>query len=156
MKSEILTFIEKEQITLTRLCNPVFVYHLLYKHKYLHFFLIGISGVAFALLITWALTEYIFGLANYFTSYLVGLTVNLIHNFVLHTTISFGTKKHHSRRFIVFVFFSLLIVALQAITVKFLTPIVGLDYYLIVIAAVIFFYSTISFFLFKFVVFSEK
>ena len=156
MKDKILRFIEQEQITFARLFNPVFIFHLLYKYKYIHFFLTGVTGVVLALLITWSLTEYVFGLENYFTSYLIGLTINLIYNFVLHTKISFNTKNNHPKRFVIFVIYSLLMASLQAVTVKTLTPIVGIEFYLFVIASIILIYSTVSFFIFKFIIFLEK
>lgn len=155
MRHRLHSFIEQEQITFARLCNPAFLVRLLYKYKYIHFFLTGITGVGLALFITWATTEYIFGLENYFTAYLIGLAVNLIYNFILHTTVSFGTKKNHPQRFVIFVIYSLCMASLQAGTVKVLTPAFGIEYYLFVIASVILIYSTISFFLFKFIIFSE-
>jgi len=113
------------------------------------------TGVGLALLITWSLTEYVFGLENYFTSYLIGLAINLIYNFILHTKVSFHTKNHYPQRFVIFVIYSLLLASLQAVTVKILTPIFGIEFYLFVIASVILIYSTISYFIFKFIIFSE-
>ena len=155
MKNKILKFIEQEQITFARLFNPAFILHLLYKYKYIHFFLTGMTGVGLALLITWTLTEYVFGLENYFTSYLIGLAANLVYNFTLHTYVSFNTKNNHPRRFVTFVIYSILMVSLQAVTVKILTPIIGIEFYLFVIASVILVYSSISYFIFKFIIFSE-
>jgi len=155
MKDKISKFIECEQITFAKLFNPAFILQLLYKYKYIHFFLIGMTGVGLALLITWSLTEYVFGLENYFTSYLIGLAANLVFNFTLHTYVSFNTHTNHPRRFVIFVIFSILMVSLQALTVKILTPLIGIEFYLLVIASVILVYSSISYFIFKFIIFSE-
>ena len=156
MKNKIHNFIKQEQITFAKLFSPVFILHLLYKYKYIHFFLTGMTGVILALLITWSLTEHVFGLENYFTSYLVGLSANLVYNFILHTKVSFNTRKNHPQRFVIFVIYSLLMVSLQAVTVKILTPIIGIEFYLFVIASVILIYSIISYFIFKFIIFSEE
>jgi len=155
MKNKIQNFIKQEQITFAKLFSPVFILHLLYKYKYIHFFLTGMSGVGLALLITWSLTEHVFGLENYFTSYLIGLAANLVYNFILHTKVNFHTKMNHPRRFVIFVIYSLLLASLQAVTVKLLTPVIGVEFYLFVIAAIILMYSTISYFIFKFIIFSE-
>jgi len=155
MKDKIQKFIELEQITFAKLLNPVFILNLLYKYKYIHFFLTGMTGVGLALLIIWLLTEYVFGLENYFTSYLIGLATNLIYNFTLHTKVCFNTKNNHPQRFVIFVIYSLLMASLQAVTVNILTPIIGIEFYLFVIASIILLYSTVSFFIFKFIIFSE-
>jgi hypothetical protein len=156
MREKLRTFIEKEKIRPARLFNPLFAFHLLYTYRYVHFFLTGVTGVALALLITWLLTEFHFGLEGYFTAYLIGLAVNLAYNFTLHTFVNFHTRHGHARRFVLFVAFSLFIASLQAGTVRLLTPMIGEQYYLVVIAAVILFYSTLSYLFFRLSLFSEN
>ena len=138
------------------LLNPINILKLLYKINYLQFFAVGVTGVLINLTIVYTLTEFIFGLENYYTAYLIGLTVNLLYNFLAHTIITFQTKKHHKTRFTYFVIYSLALSGLQAITVRYLTPIIGLEYYLFTIASIIFIFSTVTFVFFKLVLFNEK
>lgn len=129
---------------------------ILFKHKYLHFFATGASGVALNLGITWFFTTFVFGLERYFTGYIIGLAANFIYNFILHTKVTFGTKERHLERFMIFVIYGIAITALQAYLVRTITPMVGLEYYLFVIAAVILTLSSITFVFFKFSLFREN
>src|SRR5262249_44192232 len=131
------------------------VFALLHKTKYLHFFLIGVSGVAINLGVTAFFAEFVFGRERYFEAYLIGLVTGLIYLFALHTFITFQTKERHLRRFVLFFIYSLLMSAFQAFLVKTITPIVGIQYYLLVIAAIILVFSTVTFVLFKLVLFKE-
>ncbi len=149
-------FIEKENINFNNILSPKFVFNLLYKYKYIHFFLTGASGALVALIIIALLTEFIFGQEKYFTAYLIGLLLNLIYNFTLHTKISFKTKKKHIRRFTIFITYSLIMASIQATIVKIFTPILGLEYYLFVIASTILLFSIINFFSCKLLIFFEK
>ncbi|MDO8520609.1 MAG: GtrA family protein [bacterium] len=128
---------------------------ILIEHKYLHFFVTGTSGVALNLFVTWFLTTFVFGLQNYFKAYAIALAVNLVYNFVLHTKVTFGTTGGHGRRFIWFAMYSLAMTALQAYIVRTVTPLVGLEYYLFVIAATIAVFSCVTFVFFKFFLFRE-
>ncbi len=129
---------------------------ILFEHKYLHFFMTGVSGVGINLLVTWFLTTYVFGLAGYFKGYIIGTTINLFYNFALHTKVTFETKSGHARRFIFFVTYSLVLTAVQASVVRVVTPMVGLEYYLFVIAGAIFIFSCVTFLFFKFFLFHEQ
>jgi putative flippase GtrA len=142
-------FIEKENISFSNSLNPFFMFKLLYKYNYIYFFIVGIIGLIINLSTVYILTEYFFGLENYYLGYLFGLTLNLIFNFTFHTILTFKTKKNHKKRFILFIIYSLLLTFLQAVTVKIVTPIVGLEYYLVVIASFILIFSTITFLFFK-------
>lgn len=131
-------------------------WHLLHSSRFVHFFVVGSTGVAMNLLITGTLTEFIFGREQYFTGYVIGLTANLLYNFVLHTLITFKTKKDHTRRLVIFAVYSLAMVYIQAQVVKAATAVVGVNFYLIVIASVILISSIITFVLFKFVLFKPE
>jgi hypothetical protein len=155
MQERFRLFISRENITLKKLLNPFFVLHLLIKTKYLHFFLSGISGVVLQLAFTWFFTEFIFGQARYFDAYLFGLAIALMYLFALHTFITFRTKQGHPKRFLWFFLYSLCMSALQAFLVKVITPIVGIQYYLVVIAGIILMFSTVSFLFFKLALFKE-
>lgn len=132
------------------------MYQYLYKTRFIHFFITGVTGVILNLLTTFLTTEFIFGRDNYFYGYLCGLIINLIYNFTLHTIITFQTHKYHTLRFAGFVTYSLLLSALQAFLVKTIVDIVGVDLYLIVITGIIAIFSILTFILFKYGIFKEK
>ncbi len=127
--------------------------HFLIEQKYLHFFLTGVSAVGIHLLITWSLTTFVFGLQNYFKGYAIGVAITLLYNFTIHTRITFQTKGNHVRRFVFFSAYSLGMALLQASLVHTITPIVGLKYYLLVIASIIMLFSLVSFAFFKKILF---
>ena len=113
--------------------------------KYVSFFVTGVTGVALNLVITWSLTTFVFGVNQYFYAYLIGLAVNLIYNFARHAFVTFRTKSGHLTRFTLFIMYSLGMAGLQAVTVRELVDFVGESYYLVVIASVIFVFSTVTF-----------
>ena len=125
----------------------------MHSTRYLHFLVVGVTGVAINLGITAFLTELVFGREQYFSAYLIGLAANLLYNFILHTRVTFKTKGNHARRLAIFMAYSLCLAYIQAQCVKWLTAHVGVDWYLVVIASVIFFFSMLTFLLFKFVLF---
>lgn len=129
---------------------------ILFKHKYIHFFATGASGVAINLLITWFLTTFVFGLSRYFTAYVIGTAFNLLYNFTLHTLITFKTTSRHFRRLIGFITYSLVFAFFQTMFVKYVVSKVGVHYYLVVIATTIFVFSTVTFLVFKFFLFRES
>lgn len=113
--------------------------------KYVSFFITGVTGVLLNLGLTWTLTELVFGVENYFYAYLVGLSANLMYNFLRHSFVTFNTSSRHKQRFVLFVGYSLAMAGLQAVTVKYLVSLIGNTYYLPIIAAVIFVFSTVTF-----------
>lgn len=137
------------------LLSPAWWVRFLHETRYLHFFIVGMSGVGINLLITASLTELYFGRENYFSAYLIGLGANLLYNFILHTMVTFKTKGKHAQRLAIFVAYSLTLAYVQALVTKIMTDWVGVDWYLIVIAAVIMVFSIITFVLFKFVLFKN-
>lgn len=128
---------------------------LLITHKFLHFFITGVVGVTLNLLITWMLTTFVYGIDGYFTAYLVGTAVNLLFNFTIHTIITFKTRTRHFQRLTGFIFYNISMTAVQAVIIKYLTTLFGLQYYLFVIAGTIFTFSVVSFVVFKFFLFRE-
>lgn len=129
---------------------------ILFRHKYLHFFLTGASGVAINLGVTWFFTTFVFGLAGYFKAYIIGSAINLLYNFALHTLVTFKTTSRHFSRLIGFILYSISLTLLQAVIVKYVVAAVGLRYYLLVIATTIFVLSTVTFVIFKFFLFRES
>lgn len=127
----------------------------MHSARFVHFFAVGVTGVAINLGITAFFTELVFGREQYFSAYLIGLTANLLYNFVLHTRVTFKTKGNHARRLAIFMAYSLSLAYIQAQCVKWLTAQVGVDWYLVVIASVILTFSVLTFLLFKFVLFKS-
>lgn len=133
--------------------NLMWWWRLLHRTRYLHFFAVGMTGVAINLGITAFFAELVFGREYYFDAYLIGLFANLLYNFILHTRVTFKTKGNHTRRLVIFMAYSLALAYIQAQVVKWLTALVGVDWYLVVIASVILAFSVLTFLLFKFVLF---
>lgn len=119
------------------------------QKEYVQFFVVGVAGVCVQLFVTWLFTEFVFGLDRYFWGYMIGLGVTLFFNFILHTVYTFKTKDSHLKRFFVFAAHYVLMIFIQASIVRYLTPRIGLQYYLIVIAIVIFILSNLNFLFFK-------
>ena len=170
----IKNIIEKEKITLFKLFNLVFMFKLLYRYKYIQFFLTGISGVLINTLVSFIFVTFIFtvglfGFKNTTVGIFMGNTINLFYNFVLHTLVTFKTKKDHSKRFLFFILYSLfmtyiIIVPLSVFLTSFFENVffdfgwlIVKEYiYLIVTAVVILFFSVFNFLLFKIWMFKEK
>lgn len=146
---------------LDRSLLPEFVRDRLREHwlvlfdKYVSFFITGATGVALNLVITWSLTTLLFGVDQYFYAYLIGLTMNLVYNFVRHALVTFQTKSSPGARFVLFILYSLGMAGLQALTVQELVAYIGDTYYLVVIAGVIFVFSTVTFVVCNYWLFNE-
>lgn len=156
LKTVFSDFVAEEHITVRSFCNLIRVLEIIKKYRFLHYFIIGCSGVILNLLIIWLLTHFIFGLKQYFTAYLIGITFNLLYNFTAYTLVVFSTKRRHFLRLCIFIVYSLGLTFLQAHIIKTITPIIGLRWYLLVIASVIFIFSFLSFLIFKLSLFKEK
>lgn len=140
---------------LNKYFNPYWWFTFLRETRYLHFFIVGTTGVALNLALTVFFAELVFGRENYFNAYIIGLVANLLYNFVLHTLVTFKTKGRHLQRLSIFFAYSLMLAYIQSYVVKHLTELVGVNWYIIVIASVILVFSVITFLLFKFVLFKS-
>lgn len=147
--------LERERISWRTFLEPKKIVSLLFRYGYFQFFLVGGSGVVINLAITWLFTEYVFGLEHYFSAYLIGIAVNLLWNFMLYSFALFKTKHNHIQRMMVYVVYAIAITWINTAIVATVTPIVGLQYYLLVIAATIFALSSVNFFVFKLSLFKE-
>ena len=142
-------------LPLRNLISPMWWLAFLHRTRYLHFFVVGMSGVAINLAITIVLTEFFFGRESFFTAYLIGLVVNLLYNFILHTAVTFKTEGNHVLRLVLFFVYSLSLAYVQARVVRYLTNVFGVDWYAVVIAGVILVFSVMTFLLFKFALFKR-
>lgn len=127
----------------------------LYSSRYIHFFAVGVTAVGLNLGVTVGFTELFFGREQYFSAYLIGLTVSLLYSFTMHTVVTFKTSSDHFKRLVYFAAYSLSLAYVQALLVKTITSIVGIDWYATVIAAVILSLSIMTFVIFKFFMFKE-
>lgn len=149
-------FKERERVTWRLVLQPRDLMRIIVKYRYLNFFIVGIGGVVLALFTTWGLTSFVFGLERYFIAYLIGVAVALSFNFVMYSLTVFNTAKDHIKRFVVFIAYSVGMTGLQAFFVHTLTTLVGVEWYLLVIAFVVFFASFFNFILFKLSLFREN
>lgn len=117
----------------------------LYGHKIIRFILTGGTGLLINLLVTGILTEFVFGREHYFYGYLLGLTANMVYNFALYTVFTFKPSAKHKRRFLLYVIYYICMTLTQIGIVKMLTALVGVDWYLLVIALTIATLSVITY-----------
>ncbi|MDA3855685.1 MAG: GtrA family protein [Candidatus Woesearchaeota archaeon] len=143
----------KDELKNLNIFNPVDWYFLFLKFRFVHFLLVGGTGVLINILFTAFFAEIVFGREEYFYAYLIGLFSNLVYNFILHTKFTFKTKDKHKRRFTYFIVYNLLMSALQAVIIKSIVDYIGVDYYLLVIVGVIGFFFTINFLVSKLILF---
>lgn len=156
LASSLRGFIEREGLSWRIVFSPRAAFVILQRYGYLHFFATGVTGVLINLGLTWLLTTFVFGIERYFTAYLFGIVANLLFNFTLYSIAIFKTEHDHIKRLGVFVLYSLAMTWMQASLVKVVTPLVGLEFYLIVIAITILAFSFLNFFIFKLALFRER
>jgi putative flippase GtrA len=132
------------------------IYSKIKQSRFIHFMIVGSTGVGLNLGLVWLLTEYVFGKDNYYYAYLIGLVLNLIYVFVMHTLVTFKTKANHKKRFMFFVLYHLTMSFIQANIVRVIVPIFGQDYYILIIASVILSLSMVTFLVFKLKLFKEE
>lgn len=146
-----------------KIYDPIYVFKYLFMKKFIHFLVIGSSGVFLNLLITFLLTRFVFlresfylGVKGYTISFLIGTLFNLIYNFILHTKITFKVKKNHGKRFAIFIIYSILMSSFQIWLNKMIVPVFGSEYHIFVDAGIILVFSIVTFIVFKLWVFKEK
>ena len=114
------------------------------RHQYVRFFIVGGSGVVLNLAVTWFLTTFFFGENRYFTAFIIGTTLNLLYTFTLYTLRVFRTTTRHVRRFVIYVLYCLVMTLIQLSVVKWITSLVGVHFYLVVIVVVTFIFSFVN------------
>lgn len=156
LRSFIAKFIAKEQISWWLLVEPGRMFKILHRYRFLHFLIVGGGGAILGLGLTWLFTTFVFGLEGYFSAYLIGTSLGLLFNFTMYTIVIFRTARSHMRRLVVYFVYMVGIILIQATLVRSLTPLVGIQLYLLVIAAVIAFFSVVNFLAFKLSIFKER
>lgn len=119
------------------------------EHRFIRFLIAGGSGALLNIGITFVLTHFVFGMERYFTAFLIGTAVNVLYNFTLYTLAIFKTKEKHLRRFVVFAVYSVLMTVVQLSLVNYIARLTGPEWYLIVIASVIFVGALFNYVVFK-------
>lgn len=163
-----------KEINYKELKNPINLIKFLWKTKYIHFFITGTSGVLINLVFAFIFVEYVFTnpsynffitIQNTTIGIIIGTSINLIYNFILHTNMTFKTKKNHTKRFLIFIIYSLFVsyfinlpltILFRNFLEKTLPEFISSYSYLISSAFVILFVSCFTFIFFKLYLFKEK
>jgi len=94
-------------------------------------------GVFINLLLTFILTEGLFGKQHYFYAYTIGLAVGLLVQFIMHIKFTFKKSINVRKKFWRFMSYSTMVTIIQASTVKVIADFFGVNYYMLIIAFVI-------------------
>jgi putative flippase GtrA len=111
------------------------------------------SGALVSILITAGLTEYVFGREHYFTAYIIGVAIGVVYAFIMLSKKVFQGDRNHGKRFMWFSLYMALLVVLQTLVVKSLVGMLGVSWYLPVIAGTMLVVSFISFAVYKYFIF---
>ena len=149
-------FAREENLSWGLLLQPSRIIDILFRHRFIHFLIVGGGGLFIGLGVTWLFTAFVFGLEGYFTSYLIGTAAAIAFNFTLYTYFIFRTSREHSRRLAIYFIYIVAVITIQAQIVKTVTPLLGLEWYLAVITLVIGIFSVINFFVFKLSIFRDR
>lgn len=156
IRKTLADFVHTEQLSWGLILHPSQIIQILLRHRFIHFLFVGGGGLAISLGVTWFFTQFLLGLEKYFTAYLIGTAAALVFNFTMYSLVIFRTSREHARRLFVYFAYILCVILIQAQIVSFITPIVGLSWYLVVIATVIAFFSVVNFLVFKLSIFKER
>ena len=121
--------------------------------EYLKTMMVSGSGALLALLVTASLTEFVFGREDYFLAYLIGVVVSVGYSFFFLSRKVFRSPEKKTSRFVLFLLYMTFLVLIQVTGVKYLVGLFGVDWYLPVIAGIMFAISLMSFLVYKFIIF---
>lgn len=119
------------------------------RHRFFRFLVVGGSGAALNIGITFLLTHFVLGAERYFTAFLVGTIFNFFYSFTFYTVSIFKTRERHAERFVAFSGYGILMTVVQLYLVHQITAFVGATWYLPVIASVIFVGACVNYVVFK-------
>jgi len=123
--------------------------------KFLNYLIVGGIGVLANIIITFLLTEFVFGRESYIYAFYIGTLINITYNFVFYSKITFKVQKIKHTKKIIFYIYSLFIVLTQIFLVDVLVDLVGVNFYMLIIIFVIGMLSILSFIFFKLVIFKN-
>ena len=152
---KLFNFLKEKDLVSWNFLNIFLWWQVLWDAKIIQFILVGGSGVLLQLGSTFLLTKYIFGLDLYYLGYSIGLILNLIYNFLMHTFFTFKSKSGHSKRFFLFIVYSLSMALFQYVFVRIIVSLIGNELYLLVISLTVLISSLITFLIFKFWLFKD-
>ncbi len=135
--------------------NYSLLFRKLVSYSLIRFLVTGGFGVLLNLVVVFGITEFVVGRENYMIGYFSGFIVNLLFNFLIHTLWTFETKRWHKRRLVIFIMYHIGMTLLQALVINLLVGLIGIEWYLIIIALVIGFFSIITYVVFKFFLFKD-
>lgn len=122
---------------------------------FLHTLITGGSGALLSLGITYFCVEYIFGKEGYFIAYLTGVAFGVVYAFAVFAFAIFKTTERLLQRFALFSVYMMVLVVVQAAIVRTVVPIVGIDYYLVVIGVTIMALSFVNYLVYSRVIFRK-
>jgi len=123
--------------------------------KFFNYLIVGGIGVIANIIITFLLTEFVFGRENYIYAFCIGTLINMTYNFIFYSKITFKVQKIKHAKKIIFYIYSLFIVLTQIFLVDILVDLIGVNYYIFIIIFVIGILSILSFIFFKLVIFKN-
>lgn len=128
----------------------------LLNKKVIKFFFVGSSGIIINLLITGVLQFFVFEREQFYLASIIGTCFNILYNFTLHSLYTFNTKSNHRSRFAKFVLYTLILASFQEYLLKIITPMIGIDFLVIIKGFLVLFFSVFTFIFFNYVLFNEK
>lgn len=128
----------------------------MFGKKFIKFFIVGASGVIINLIITAILQFTVFKQEHFYMASIIGTTINVIYNFILHSNFTFKTKTKHKIRFLLFATYTIILSTIQETIIKIITPSIGINYLIFIKATIILIGSLITYFFFDKVLFKEK
>lgn len=152
----VASFIKREELTTWRSFTVPKMASLFYRYRFFHFFLTGVGGLALGLALMWALTTFVFGVEGYFTAYLLGAAFTMTFNFIVYSLTVFRTSHRHVMRFVFFILYNIAMTGLQALVIRSIVPLVGAQWYLLIVAGVVFIFSFLNYGIFKLSLFRER
>lgn len=128
----------------------------IFGKKFFIFLFIGGLGVLINIIVTFLLTEFVFGQEKYIYSFIIGTLINITYNLIFYSKYTFKVNKISFNQKIIFYSYSWFIVFLQVYLVNFFVQLIGIKYYIFVIILIIGILSIFSFLFFKFVIFNNN
>jgi putative flippase GtrA len=126
--------------------SPRWWFLFLYKLRAFHFAFVGGSTFLLHVGLTVIFEKFWLGAEKFYYAYTLALVLSLLYNFVMHTIVTYKTKKRHLARFGTFVVYTVIINIFQNIFVKLGTNHFGVAYRYYVMAGVIILQSIADFF----------
>ncbi len=110
-------------------------------------------GAAVNIAVSWAVVTLWLGIEQYLIASMLGLFANIVFNFQSYSRMLFQDSTYSHAQFISFCAYSAFTVVVYLSIVRFVTPLVGLEWYLVVSIGAIACLALVNFFFLKRVIF---